>query len=381
MKKIALIANLYGPKSGGLRTCVNELAKQYVKLDHEVLIIVPGVKFQNRVEDGVTRIELPSTRIPFSGGYRLILNTKKVIERLSAFNPNRIEISDRTTMLRVANWARKQGIPTAIFAHERLDGVLNAFGSWLPFRRAIARRWNAYTAEICTKVIATTQYAAEEFLSIGYESSSTPYGKLNIVPLGVDLELFHPTRRLKKPTTLPSFPERYILAATRCSGEKDPFFLLEIARELLVNNVKVPLVIAGSGPLQRKMIKKVKNNNLDVLFTGFVDDRKELAKMLAGADAFLAVGPIETFGLAALEALASGTPVICRESAAISEVIDDQCGLELPRNASTWATAIDNILKKDRETLRQASRSRAENFSWTNSVERLVELHEGIGVA
>jgi alpha-1,6-mannosyltransferase len=103
--------------------------------------------------------------------------------------------------------------------------------------------------------------------------------------------------------------------------------------------------------------------------------------MLAGADAFLAVGPIETFGLAALEALASGTPVICRESAAISEVIDDQCGLALPRNASTWATAIDNIFKKDRETLRQASRSRAENFSWTNSVERLVELHEGIGVA
>ncbi|NDE72267.1 MAG: hypothetical protein EB054_06195, partial [Actinobacteria bacterium] len=72
MKRIAHVANLYGPKSGGLRTTVNELARQYSRRNIEVLVIVPGVQDKIQIADRIRFVELQSLRIPFSGGYRLI---------------------------------------------------------------------------------------------------------------------------------------------------------------------------------------------------------------------------------------------------------------------------------------------------------------------
>ena len=42
MAKIAHIANLYGPKSGGLKTAMNSIAQEYTNIGHEVMLIVPG---------------------------------------------------------------------------------------------------------------------------------------------------------------------------------------------------------------------------------------------------------------------------------------------------------------------------------------------------
>ncbi|NBY38095.1 MAG: glycosyltransferase, partial [Actinobacteria bacterium] len=110
-------------------------------------------------------------------------------------------------------------------------------------------------------------------------------------------------------------------------------------------------------------------------------DRSNLAKYLAKADIFLAVGPIETFGLAALEALASGTPVLCRDSAAIAEVIDQNCGVALPRDATLWAREIERIMKEDREIYRDLSRARAESFSWSRCAENLISIYQDSSAA
>ena len=376
MKRIAHVANLYGPKSGGLRTTVNELARQYSRRNIEVLVIVPGVQDKIQISDRIKFVELQSLRIPFSGGYRLILQTGKVEKLLEYFKPDMVEISDRSTLLRTARWAERRGIPTTIFVHERLDGVLRAFGSWLPFRNFIARRWNTLTARLTSKVVATTQFAAEEFVSLGFQPSFFHQSKLGIIPLGVDLEQFDPDQRFALSDFEFKVPHRYVMAATRMSKEKDPGFLLDIAEEVKAMGFDLPLVIAGSGPLEKKLAIESKNRNLNVIFAGFLHNRSKLASLLAGADVFLAVGPIETFGLAALESLASGTPVICRDSAAISEVIDSKCGIALPRDAQSWANQIARFREEDREKLRCSSRARAEAFSWNRCAENLIELHE-----
>ena len=164
--RIAMLANMYGPKSGGIKTTLNSLSQQYEKLGHEVLVITPSDKDFVEQVGFIKKVSIASPSIPYTGGYRIIVRSKKIIEVLNSFHPDIIEISDRTTLISVARWARGKKIPTVFFAHERLDGVLSAFLPRFPFRRLLITNWNRLTNRIFTRIVATTEYAAFEFKKI-----------------------------------------------------------------------------------------------------------------------------------------------------------------------------------------------------------------------
>ena len=376
MKKIAHLANLYGPESGGLKTTVNQLAVEYARLGYEVLIIVPGQKSE-QVRDKITRVSLftiKSPVIPFSGGYRLILRTSHVIRVLEKFLPDAIEISDRTTLLKIAKWARKRNIHVTVFAHERVDGIFNSFAKWLPMKELIAKMWNIHTAKVASQVIATTLYASQEFQHLHKERKDL--APIRIVPLGVDLESFHPDNIAYQTKSLKS--SNFLFACTRLSREKDPMFLLELARYWRENGFPYHLVIAGTGPLENSMRAQIEHENLNVYLLGYISDKRELSSLMAKAKVFLACGPIETFGLAALESLASGTPVICRDSAAIAEVIDCRSGIALPRDPELWTQNIQIFTRDFEKSRKFFARARSETFSWDQCVKSLIELRSNI---
>ena len=375
MTRIAHIANMYGPKSGGLRTTMNELSLQYAQSGHTALLIVPGKKDSYESNGAVSRVTIAAPQIPFSGGYRIILNRRKVSARLQDFRPDILEISDRTTLLTVARWARSRGIPTTFFAHERVDGIVRSFARHLPYQETLVRQWNRRTRDSVGRIVATTNFAAEEFEQLGLKVDHSPKAKLVSVPLGVDLEKFDPRVREVENKAFAYFPDNYIFACTRLSKEKDPFFLLEIAQELKMRGNATPLVIAGSGPLESKMKQIIDRDSLNVLLLGFVSDRNALSYLMSRATTFLAVGPIETFGLAALETLASGTPVICRAEAAISEIIDEHSGRALSRSSFDWVDAIVEFNGLDREVTRANARARAEKFTWKETADQLLRFY------
>jgi alpha-1,6-mannosyltransferase len=126
--------------------------------------------------------------------------------------------------------------------------------------------------------------------------------------------------------------------------------------------------------MERKIQQIVSSEKLNVILLGFVGDKDILARLMSNADAFLAVGPIETFGLAALEALASGTPVICRSEAAISEIITDNSGAHRPRSAELWSETVQQFSTIHRDVLRARCRARAEEFSWKKTADQLLAL-------
>ena len=64
--------------------------------------------------------------------FKIIFNTNKVKQELKKFAPDFLEISDRTTLLNLADWAREESINTAFYAHERVDKVVAAFLPLLP---------------------------------------------------------------------------------------------------------------------------------------------------------------------------------------------------------------------------------------------------------
>ncbi|HEY9303044.1 MAG TPA: glycosyltransferase, partial [Mycobacterium sp.] len=90
--------------------------------------------------------------------------------------------------------------------------------------------------------------------------------------------------------------------------------------------------------------------------------------LLATADVVLAPGPHETFGLAALEALASGTPVVVSRSSALPEIVLPSCGAAVADDGHAFADAICGLLDAPEPSRRAAARARAEEFPWPAAV-------------
>jgi glycosyltransferase involved in cell wall biosynthesis len=105
------------------------------------------------------------------------------------------------------------------------------------------------------------------------------------------------------------------------------------------------------------------------------DSPDQLAERYAGADLYASASSYEGFGLPALEALASGTPVVVTDVGAARAYVDNS-GVVLPRDASAEmiAQALDTAVTfaGDPE-LRARARRRAEAFSWDKTAAGLLE--------
>jgi glycosyltransferase involved in cell wall biosynthesis len=99
------------------------------------------------------------------------------------------------------------------------------------------------------------------------------------------------------------------------------------------------------------------------------------------ADLFIFASLNEGFGLALLEAMACGTPVLAARRGGVPEVVGDAGWLvDDPLNIEGYATAILKLLA-DRDLLRDMSMRglrRSKNFSWKRAAEQTVELYREV---
>lgn len=363
--RILQAANFYHPTSGGLRTTMHQLASGYMRSGHESIMVVPGEIDADEDTPFGRRITIASARLPGSGGYRVITDIDRLILTLDEVAPDRIEVSDRLTMRPLGWWARGSGVPSVVWAHERLDGVLRTFSRGLLPSQTVADCWNQVTASRFDRIVASTQFAGGEFDRI-----NVPFAR---IPLGVDLQVFHPDRARPglRDDLVHDSNEILIIMCTRLSREKRPEVGIDVIRELRKRGVKARLVILGDGPRRAHIQHLVRD--LPVRLMGHVPDRWELAALLATADVMIAPGPIETFGLAALEALACGTPVVANRSGALTEVIGPRAGRAVDPSPSSFADAIEMVTTEP--SRRVLARARAEEFPWSKTVSQMLTLH------
>jgi alpha-1,6-mannosyltransferase len=371
--RIVQAANFYGPRSGGVRTTLHALAGGYALAGHEAVVIVPGEALVMEVTSWGRRISVPSRRLPGTHGYRVIVDLDLVRHLLEDLAPDRLEVSDRATLRDLGTWARERGVPSVVWAHERLDGVLGATVLRGRAGAAVAARvadvHNRRTASLFDQVVCTTAFAAEEFDRIGVPTVR--------VPLGVDLDAFHPLHaddRLRADLAEPD--EVLLVLCSRLSPEKRPELALEALQALTAAGHRCRLVVAGSGPRQEVLASRF--SHLPVCWQGFVADRSALARLLATADVVLAPGPLETFGLAALEALASGTPVVATRGSALPEVVGSTAGAFAEPTGAALARAVIDVLSRHPRLRRHAARERALSFPWSATVDRMLAVHADV---
>ncbi|WP_069467201.1 glycosyltransferase, partial [Actinacidiphila rubida] len=245
--RIVRVANFVTPVSGGLRTALRHLGEGYAAAGHEPVLVVPGPRATDELTPQGRVVTLPGPEIPGTGGYRLLARRGRVEALLESLAPDRLEVSDRTTLRWTGEWARRHRVPAVMVSHESADGVLGTWGLPPGAARRTADALNRRTANSYTKVVCTTGWAAAEFERIGAR---------NVVraPLGVDLDGWRPDSFDR------SVRERYarrgtllLVMCSRLSPEKKPDTALEVLAHLRRSGVDAVLVVAGDGPLRTRL--------------------------------------------------------------------------------------------------------------------------------
>jgi alpha-1,6-mannosyltransferase len=337
------MANFVTLSSGGLRTALQELGSGYLAAGHEPVLIVPGERPSDELTTQGRVITVPGPLLPGTGGYRVLTARRPLGRLLESLRPDRLEVSDRTTLRWTGEWARRNRVPSVMVSHETADGVLRTWGVPAGAAARTADRANLRSAWAYSRIICTTGWAEREFLRIGAR---------NVVraPLGVDLSRCRPGRRgtaLRERCTRGA--DVLLLLASRLSVEKRPGRALDALAVLRERGVRAVLVVAGEGPLRSGLARRARAQRLPALFLGHVSDRESMADLQAAADICLAPGPAETFGLSALEALACGTPVVASASSALPEVIG-KAGLAAADSGAAFAGAVAGTARPARTT-------------------------------
>lgn len=361
--RIAQLANFVGPVSGGMKIAIDQLGQGYVRAGHDRILVIPGPHDLIKETEAGIIVQVAAPRV--SKEYRMIATPWRALRILERFHPTSIESSDKWTLSPVAGWAERRGIGSALFSHERLDDMLSLLVRRQFGVEATVGALNRHLSKAFDVVVVTSDYSAGEFADTG--------ARLFKVPLGVDLETFNPDKR--DPEALAPNPDGVLRLCYvgRMSHEKSPQLALAAALELYDRGVAVQLDMYGVGPDMEAM--RAQAGDSPVIFHGFVDSREDVARAFAAADISLSVCPAETFGLAVLEALGTGTPVVTSNRGGAHELVDETSGESANPDPVSLADAIDRLATRLGPELRRAARARAEKYTWQASVDRMLELH------
>jgi len=352
---LADVTMFWAAESGGV--------KRYLRAKHDFLrsthwrhtLVVPGT-----ADDASNEIAVvPGVPLPLSHGYRIPLRTGPAMRALCALSPDLIEAGDPYRL----SWAAVQAgaqlqVPVAAFYHSDLPAFFRRLGG-PPAELAAA----AYARKLYPHfdtVFVPSRYIAQKVADLGVQ-------RIELQPLGVDTRLFHPARRSLRWREQLDLPRdaRVLLYVGRYAPEKNLHVLCDAVDKLDDGSV---LVTIGSGPTppRGKYVRAL----------AYEGDPQQLAAAMASADAFVHAGDQETFGLVALEAMASGVPVVTCAAGGLSELVNERVGYAVPRcRADDFAQALRALRQRDPVELAHAARRHAMRYDWRAVLPQLMQRY------
>ncbi len=179
--------------------------------------------------------------------------------------------------------------------------------------------------------------------------------------------------------------KRVVLFLSRLHEIKRPEWLLEAFQRLRPEMPRLGLLLAGpdAGAGQRlRVLAQAAGLNGEVLFPGFLQGA-EKAAALAVADAFALPSQHENFGVAVIEAMAHGVPVVVTPGVAAHEYVDASgCGLTVEDNLDAFTEGLRRVLRADRQELGRRGRQYvAKHLTWPAIAAQVDELYHSVGQA
>jgi alpha-1,6-mannosyltransferase len=370
------ITEWFGETSGGVRTYLNEKSAYVAdRPDYAQVLVVPGQEDAITEQPGMRCYRLRGPHIPTQKPYRFMLATRSIRRIIEAERPSVIEVGSCFAVPWIVKRAtRASGIPLVGFFHGNLARTVCPFPEQASAmsRRMYETTWRYIRAVYsqCDLTICASEFAATDLANHGVE-------RVAVVPLGVDLEHFHPRRRelaceTREALGLPT--DRRLLAFVgRFAREKEIDVLLEAWPEI-ERRTDAGLVLVGDGH-QRHAVDALAQRSSRVYRLPYESDRNALANLLAAVDVVVSPGSAETFGLCALESLASGPPVLAADRGGVAEQLARSgagATFAAGDSGSLSASAIDLIDRTDLHLLGYHGRDYAvREHEWAVTFDRL----------
>jgi alpha-1,6-mannosyltransferase len=321
--RIVDVCAFYTPAGGGVRTYVEAKLRAAPRFGHEMIVIAPGERHEVvKRGPGAVLVTIPSPRLPVDGRYRYFDDESALHSVLDAWQPDHVEASSpwwSATM--VGRWQGSasrslvmHADPLAAYPYRWLGGFVSTeridrmFGWFWRHLRGLGHMFDT--------VVCANEDLAKRLRQGGVDNCET-------VRMGVEPGLFSPSLRspVLRAQALSALgldsSATLLLGIGRFSAEKRwEMVLRAVARASRRRNVG--LLLVGDGPRRPK---------LDQIAAGFgpaavlprINDREELARLLASVDALVHGCEAETFCMAAAEARASGIPLIVPDRGAASD--------------------------------------------------------------
>jgi len=245
-----------------------------------------------------------------------------------------------------------------------------------PLRRQIIEKELMETADV---LIAFSQHERDAMTRL----YGTDPHKVAIVPCGVDLDRFHPINKDASRLHLGLNGDKVLLYVGRIESLKGLDLLAHTAAQMQsVEKVKV-LVVGGDDGKNQELdrIKRLtKELNVDHLFE-FIGrvDQEELPSYYNAADVCIVPSFYESFGLAALESMACGTPVVASRVGGLPTVVKHgRTGyLQSWRCPEAFANSVEMIISSQslRDSMGRAARDQAETLGWDSVANQMIDIY------
>jgi glycogen(starch) synthase len=168
-----------------------------------------------------------------------------------------------------------------------------------------------------------------------------------------------------------------VLFLGRITFQKGPEYFIHAAKRVISEVPQAQFVLAGSGDLALRSMQLANSLGIGnkVFFTGFLGD-EQIAQLMEAADCYVMPSVSEPFGIAALEAMTHGLPVIISKTAGISEVLDHALKVDF-WDADDIANKIVAVLRYPAlaHTLSQQSSEQARQLTWAAAAQTCLESY------
>ena len=242
--------------------------------------------------------------------------------------------------------------------------------------------------ETADRIVATSPQEMAHMRSL-----VSPDGNIDVIPCGTDICRFGSVSQSRARQLLGFLPQnKVVLYVGRFDQRKGIETLVRaVGQSTLRGEGNLKLVIGGgSRPGQSDGVERERIESIVAelglqemtLFAGRLGE-DNLHLYYAAADVAVVPSHYEPFGLVAIEAMASGTPVVASDVGGLQfTVVPEETGLLAPaKDEAAFAKAIDRILSdsKWRDRLGQAGRQRVEkHFSWNGVAAQLSKLYRHV---
>ena len=374
---------------GGMNLYILSLCNETNKLGIEVDIFA---RWHDQNEPEIIQINERTRLIHIRAGHPRDESTIDVYNCLPEFQANLLSFIEKEdikydvlrshywTSALVAEKIKKQlGSPDIVTFHT-LGAVKNrAFGGRLePELRIESEKEIVATVD---HIVTSTPEGKSNLINL-YGSSPD---KVSVIPPGVDLDFFRPKdkEKARRELDLEEY-KRVLLFAGRLQPFKGLDLLLHAMTYLPNHGFTRLLVVggnAGKGDELAKMNSLVKELGISnmVGFVGAVE-HKNMSKFYNAADICVIPSYHESFGMVALEALASGTPVVASRVGGLATIVKDgETGyLFEERSPETLATYLCLLMSENeiRNSMAKAARQSVMKYNWSSTARRLFRVYQ-----